>query len=177
MLRTQWFERKFDFVAIQPDFAGVIERLRDTHLRLQHRLTEIPADALRDSPRGKWTILEHVGHLGDLEPLWQGRLQDILEGEKFLRPADLTNRATHEAGHNDYRPDLLLEHFRSLRATTLELLAGVRPEHLQLSALHPRLKTPMRIADLFFFVAEHDDHHLASITATWQQLAADRLNL
>jgi hypothetical protein len=32
------------------------------------------------------------------------------------------------------------------------------------SALHPRLKTPMRLLDLAFFVAEHDDHHLATIS-------------
>ena len=29
---------------------------------------------------------------------------------------------------------------------------------------HPRLGTPMRLIDLAFFVAEHDDHHLAQIT-------------
>jgi hypothetical protein len=28
---------------------------------------------------------------------------------------------------------------------------------------HPRLKTPMRLADHLYFVAEHDDHHLARI--------------
>jgi hypothetical protein len=26
---------------------------------------------------------------------------------------------------------------------------------------HPRMKTPMRLGDHLFFVAEHDDHHLA----------------
>jgi|GEM_PF-4393916 len=31
------------------------------------------------------------------------------------------------------------------------------------TALHPRLKTPMRIVDLAYFVAEHDDHHLSRI--------------
>jgi hypothetical protein len=31
------------------------------------------------------------------------------------------------------------------------------------SSFHPRLKKPMRIVDLFLFVAEHDDHHLARI--------------
>ena len=30
-------------------------------------------------------------------------------------------------------------------------------------ALHPRLKTPVRIMDLFLFVAEHDDHHMVRI--------------
>jgi len=32
-----------------------------------------------------------------------------------------------------------------------------------LSALHPRLQTPMRLIDHLFFIAEHDDHHLAKI--------------
>jgi hypothetical protein len=30
--------------------------------------------------------------------------------------------------------------------------------------VHPRLGTPMRLVDMMFFVAEHDDHHLATIT-------------
>jgi hypothetical protein len=29
--------------------------------------------------------------------------------------------------------------------------------------MHPRLKQPMRLVDHLFFVAEHDDHHLALI--------------
>jgi len=32
---------------------------------------------------------------------------------------------------------------------------------------HPRLKTPMRLVDHLYFVAEHDDHHLARI---WELL-------
>jgi hypothetical protein len=28
---------------------------------------------------------------------------------------------------------------------------------------HPRLKAPMRAIDHLYFVAEHDDHHLAMI--------------
>jgi len=28
---------------------------------------------------------------------------------------------------------------------------------------HPRLKVPMRLVDHLYFVAEHDDHHLARI--------------
>jgi hypothetical protein len=28
---------------------------------------------------------------------------------------------------------------------------------------HPRLKTQMRLVDHLYFVAEHDDHHLAHI--------------
>ena len=43
------------------------------------------------------------------------------------------------------------------------LLCGVY--FLSVSCLKvPRLGTPMRLVDLAFFVAEHDDHHLAQIT-------------
>ena len=31
------------------------------------------------------------------------------------------------------------------------------------TALHPRLRQPMSVTDLCFFVAEHDDHHLQTI--------------
>ncbi len=31
------------------------------------------------------------------------------------------------------------------------------------AVVHPRLKQPMSMVDLFFFIAEHDDHHLARI--------------
>jgi hypothetical protein len=30
--------------------------------------------------------------------------------------------------------------------------------------VHPRLQQPMRVVDMAFFVAEHDDHHLARMT-------------
>jgi hypothetical protein len=32
------------------------------------------------------------------------------------------------------------------------------------TALHPRLQQNIRVVDLAFFIAEHDDHHLARIS-------------
>lgn len=31
------------------------------------------------------------------------------------------------------------------------------------TAMHPRLEVKMRIVDLAYFIAEHDDHHIAKI--------------
>jgi hypothetical protein len=45
----------------------------------------------------------------------------------------------------------------------VERLAGWSPAEFERSALHPRLKQPMRAIDLCLFVAEHDDHHLARV--------------
>ena len=37
------------------------------------------------------------------------------------------------------------------------------PAELARTSLHPRLRQPMSVVDLCFFVAEHDDHHLRTI--------------
>jgi hypothetical protein len=43
----------------------------------------------------------------------------------------------------------------------------LRAEEFNRSLLHPRLKQPMRLVDHLYFVAEHDDHHLARI---WEMI-------
>ena len=164
MQRINWFERKFDFSANQNTLPTIIERLDGTPARLAEKLRKIDPDRYKVKPDGKWSILEHIGHLSDLEPLWQGRMQDILAGAAEMRPTDLTNRQTDEANHNGQSPRDLLDDFAMLRELTVSQLRSLKEEDVFRSALHPRLKTPMRLIDLFLFVAEHDDHHLASIT-------------
>ena len=111
MDRINWFDRKFDFSADQNILPTLIERLEGTPVRLAEKIRKIEPDRYTIKPNGKWSILEHVGHLSDLEPLWQGRLDDILNGEQEMRIADLTNRQTNEANHNEEAPRDLLDNF------------------------------------------------------------------
>ncbi|HMB93118.1 MAG TPA: DinB family protein, partial [Rhodothermales bacterium] len=99
-----------------------------------------------------------------LEPLWIGRVEDLREGETYLRDADLSNRKTHEANHHARSIDALLHDFREVRIAFVEQLDVLDDSLIEHTALHPRLQQPMRLLDLLFFVAEHDDHHLAQIT-------------
>jgi uncharacterized damage-inducible protein DinB len=102
--------------------------------------------------------------LADLEPLWLGRLDDLAEGREELRPADLENTATWEAEHNKAPMASVLAEFRNRRANLVKRLESLDPTHLNATALHPRLRQPMTVVDLCFFVAEHDDHHLATVS-------------
>jgi uncharacterized damage-inducible protein DinB len=164
MQQTKWFERKFDFNSQQNIFPSVIERLAGTPARLDEKFKSIPEKILPGRIDNTWTIKENVGHLTDLEPLWQGRLEDILNDETEMRPTDLQNRKTTEANHNAVAIEELLKSFRQIRTQTIAMIENLNEEQIFKSALHPRLKTPMRTLDLFLFVAEHDDHHLARIT-------------
>lgn len=141
-----------------------MERLRLTPLGLAASIEGVPQEVLVQKVEGKWSILENIGHLLDLESIWQGRLEDILAGKKYLREADLSNTKTHEAQHNLKDAEVLLEAFRESRTKTVMELEKLDETDVFKSALHPRLQQPMRTQDLFLFVAEHDVHHLAEIT-------------
>lgn len=165
MQQTKWFERSFNFDSHQNIFPSIIERLAGTPARLEEKFKSIHSGILTLRQNHQWTIKENVGHLTDLEPLWQGRLEDILHNETELRPTDLQNTKTTLANHNAVPIEKLLLDFRQMRRQTVDKLEQLNEQQIFLSALHPRLKTPMRTMDLFLFVAEHDDHHLAAITA------------
>jgi uncharacterized damage-inducible protein DinB len=164
MKQVKWFDRKFEFASVQNVFPSIIERLGGTTLRLRHKVDHIPKEHLTIKLDQKWSIQEHLGHLIDLEPLWQGRLEDIMTNKEDLRSADLENKKTDAADHNNKSIENLLEEFSNIRSSILSQLISLREDDVYKFALHPRLKTRMRIMDLFLFVAEHDDHHLASIT-------------
>ena len=165
MKQIKWFDRKFDFSNHQNILPGIIERLEGTHLRLLEKIKGVSAEKGIWKPEGKWSIAENIGHLSDLETLWQARVHDILEGKKELTVADLTNTKTEQANHNLKSLPQLIQEFTVLRTETLSLLSELQEEDVFRSALHPRLQTPMRILDLAIFTADHDDHHLAQITA------------
>jgi len=164
MKTVKWFERSFDFSKDQNIFPSIIERLKGTPARLEEKFKSIPSEIMGTKFDKTWSIKENVGHLTDLEPLWQGRLEDIQNGEIEMRPTDLANRKTDEANHNAQSIEKLLSDFREIRELTIRVIENLDEETIFKSALHPRLKTPMRTMDLFLFVAEHDDHHLARIT-------------
>lgn len=159
----KWFERKFEFDTEKSTHSENLERLSATPDKLLQVVQGLENHMLEVKPNDTWSIKENIGHLSDLEPLWQGRLEDIMDGQEYLRPTDLENKKTDLALHNDKGMAELLQEFKALRSQTIAQLTKLSNTDTIKSALHPRLKTPMRVMDLFYFVAEHDDHHLARI--------------
>jgi hypothetical protein len=163
MNRTKWVEREFEFNLPVGVFPSVLERLRGTPARVEELTRGLAPDILTERRGGKWSAQEHVGHLSDLDELHEGRLEDYERGLEVLRAADMSNRKTEEAGHNSARLEDLLARFRSARESFVRRLEALTEEEVAASATHPRLGKQMRVIDMALFVAEHDDHHLASI--------------
>jgi uncharacterized damage-inducible protein DinB len=118
---------------------------------------------VRRAKQDQWSAQEHAGHLLDLESLWMERVEDYLRGSAQLTIADLRNQKTFEAHHNERPIEEILAEFRSARSLLVNRVEDVDPAIFSRAIPHPRLKTPMRLVDHLYFVAEHDDHHLAHI--------------
>jgi uncharacterized damage-inducible protein DinB len=171
MKKTPWFERKFPAIEDNGLFPTILERLDGTAARLTDKMKRLKGN-LTHAQAGKWSIKKEIGHLIDLEPLWHERAKQILRGEGNLLIADLTNQKTHEANHDDFSVSDLIKLFKIEREKLMYTLQNITENDLNKEAIHPRLGTPMRLIDLAFFVAEHDDHHLAQITHAGADLSA-----
>lgn len=158
-----WYERKFDFSFPAELFPNVCARLRGTPARLEELLQRRSRETIIAKPSQKWSAQEHAGHLLDLEPLWLARIEDYVRGSEQLTVTDLQNRRTDEANYNARPLEKILAEFRAGRQKLTQRASQVDPSLFSKAIQHPRLKTPMRLVDHLFFVAEHDDHHLARI--------------
>jgi uncharacterized damage-inducible protein DinB len=166
-----WFERKFEFSFPVELYPNLLARLRGTPARLEEIFRGRSAKVVVRKLDEKWSAQEHAGHLLDLESLWLARVGDYVAGSEQLAAADLLNRKTDEANHNARPLKEILAAFRIAREELLREVGELDASLFGRSIPHPRLKQPMRLVDHLYFVAEHDDHHLARI---WELLGVGR---
>ena len=164
MSRIKWTDRRFNFDFPTGIYPEMIERIRGTPARIEDLLLRLPPETLTAQVDGRWSMQENAGHLLDLESLVSQRIDEYLAGNAALHAADMSNRKTHNANHNDVPVDSILKAFRTARHEIVDRLENLDAEIFERSALHPRLNVPMRLVDMLFFQAEHDDYHLARIS-------------
>lgn len=156
--------RQFSFDLPLGMYGNVVERVRGTPARLEDLTRGLSREILTRRDGDKWSIQEHAGHLLDLEELGMKRLDDFEAGRDPLTAADMTNRRTYEANHNTNTIENILSELRQERMAFVQRLDSYDEELVPRTALHPRLQLRIRVIDLVFFIAEHDDHHLARIS-------------
>ena len=162
-MREKWPDRVFRFDIPPGRMPYLLERLRGTPARIEEKVNGMSPDDLHHRIGRTWSIQENIGHLLDIEDLHLARLDELKAGLPALRAADMNNKRTWDANHNAVPLERILHQFREVRATLVKRLEAWEPDRLETSALHPRLQIPMRVIDLAYFTAEHDEYHLARI--------------
>ncbi len=161
--RVPWAQRRFVFVHPPWMLADFVERLRGLVPRLGPLLLGIGDDVARRQHDGKWSIAQNVGHLSDVEDLWQERLEDLRQGKATYTAADPARFQRAAARHQDRALPETVRELAERRTRLVDALANASPALQKATAFHPRLETPMRLVDCAQFCAEHDDHHLLRI--------------
>ena len=163
MKRTKWVDRKFNLGIPEGWLPNVIARLSGITIRLKDLTSNLSEEELSLQLNERWSIKEHIGHLTDLDDLHIGRVTDFVNRKQTLRAADMSNKQTYSANHNKKSISYLINEFDSKRNLLVSTLKNLDDETQYFNSIHPRLKVPMKLVDMAFFTAEHDEHHITSI--------------
>ncbi|MGA3093276.1 MAG: DinB family protein [Terriglobales bacterium] len=175
--QTAWLDRKFTFDLPIGTFPPLLERLRGTPVRAKELVAGLPEPMLAARVNEKWSVKEHLGHLVDLEPLDDQRLSEFMNHAEVLSAADMENRSTEIADHRRVPIAEILRRLTAGREALAHRLEELKEDQAGIIAIHPRLQEPMRLVDWIYFVAEHDDHHLALARRTIRALQGETTSL
>lgn len=156
-----WLERTWAFDLPVGAFPAVLERLRGTPTRADALTAGIPDQVLRTRLDDSWSVNEHLGHLDDLHELDVTRLSEFMARAEILSAADMSNARTEAASHRATVASEIIARFSRRRGMLVGRMEELTPADVAVTAIHPRLRRPVRLIDWAQFVADHDDHHLA----------------
>ena len=124
----------------------------------------LSSDVLRYKPApDKWSILEILGHLADIEIVYAYRLRQMLADEKpVIAPMDQDAWAKNLRYMEMAAPELVAAYGLN-RHHTLQLLRRLKTAELERSAFHPELQKPVTVARLVEQMSGHGANHLAQI--------------
>ena len=156
-----WIDRRWTFGLQARVFPALLERLRGTAARARALVADMPDEQLSACVPPAWSSKEHIGHLDDLHDLDERRLDEFLARVEALSSADMTNQRTRTAAHNAVAIGEILDRFERHREPLVARMEALSESDVEIASMHPRLRQPVRLIDWAYFVAEHDDHHLA----------------
>lgn len=167
-MRTMWFERQFTFGLPKGMLPFYLERLEGTIARLERKVAGFSDETLSSKFHDKWSVKQNIGHLAEVDQIANRRIDEMVAGTSVLSPA------VFEPGmdYNKQPVQQVLNYFATHRMNNLVKYRSLRDHELEARSLHPRLKLQMTPIDLAWFDAEHDDHHLVTITELLKVLPA-----
>ncbi len=158
-----WSQRELAFGRPTEEMPVLLERLLGTSNRLTGLLRGVPPERIQLRVSGKWSVLEHLGHLLVMQERMRVRVEDWRCLSERLTPIDLSDQGPYVESTRYRALGDVLEEFRLNRNDLVRHIAALPAAALRHYALHPCLERRMRPMDMCLFLAEHDDHHLATI--------------
>jgi len=141
-------------------YSALVCRLKTQHLAVAEIVKHIDEQRLNQQPEpGKWSIKDNIAHLVIYQPVFIGRVHQMLKGNT---PVFSAYRADNEPDFIEARgwslPDLLSK-LNGNRRQILELITNLPDDQLLLKGTHPKYGT-LTIPEWTEFFLLHEAHHL-----------------
>jgi hypothetical protein len=152
---------------LTPEEVAVL--LRSSATAIETELEAMPRELAGWRPaQGEWCALEVVGHLIEAERRgFAGRIQLLLEDDEPRLETWDPPAVTAARRDCEKEPAQLLDEFMELRQSSLELVSGLRPEHLTRAGQHVEVGR-LEVGDLLHEWIHHDRNHLRQLLANVQ---------
>jgi hypothetical protein len=124
----------------------------------------LPAETLRYKPApDKWSILEILGHLADVEIVFGHRIRQMLaEKKSVIAPMDQDAWAAN-LGYMETPAPEMIALFGINRHHNLRILRRLKADDLTSSAYHPELKRDVLLSEIVEKLDAHTQNHLRQI--------------
>ena len=124
----------------------------------------LPESTLRFKPApDKWSILEMLAHLADMEILYAYRMRQIVADKNpTIAPIDQDAWAKNLGYMEEKAPELVAQ-FGLMRHHNLNLLRRINEDDLEKGAFHPELNRKVSLGEMVGMLARHGPNHLEQI--------------
>ena len=124
----------------------------------------LPESTLHFKPApDKWSILEMLAHLADMEILYAYRMRQIVADKNpTIAPIDQDAWAKNLGYMEEKAPELVAQ-FGLMRHHNLNLLRRINEEDLEKGAFHPELNRKVSLGEMVGMLARHGPNHLEQI--------------
>jgi len=152
------------------DLKHIIESAEKDPKKIAAAVSGLPDGILRYKPSPeKWSILEMLAHLADMEILYAYRMRQIVADKNpTIAPINQDDWAKNLGYMEEKAPELVAA-FGLMRHHNLNLLRRVKVEDLDKSAFHPELNRKVTLAEMVGMLARHGPNHLEQIERIKQQ--------
>jgi uncharacterized damage-inducible protein DinB len=148
----------------------IIENAEKDPKKIAAAVSGLPDGILRYKPSPKkWSILEMLAHLADMEILYAYRMRQIVADKNpTIAPINQDDWAKNLGYMEEKAPELVAA-FGLMRHHNLNLLRRVRASDLDKDAFHPELNRKVTLAEMVGMLARHAPNHLEQIARIKQQ--------
>lgn len=144
-------------------YSALVCRLKTQHLAIAELIKHVDEKRLTKEPEpGKWSIKDNIAHLVSYQPVFIGRVHQMLKGGT---PSFNAYKADNEPDFLHARELPLTELMNRLngnRRQILELITNLPDDELLLQGTHPKFGK-MTITEWTEFFLLHEAHHLFTI--------------